>query len=532
MKWRVFWVPRDGQRYGLRSSLIAGWEDLPSREDADGIRAGDPIFLAPDCRVDPVLGLYGQSAIFRSYREETRRNYATDMWLWLSFLWRRGRTWRDAMEADLEDYEHWRRFAATNPQQVGGSKWNRELAAFTSLYGWALRAGHVARSPVAMRQVVGRRGEVVGVAEARAKDARPSNVHWLTPRTWRMWVDIGLRGHGVDGVPAPGWAGRLEDRNVALTGLLTSSGLRRSEGGSLLTFEVPARSGVGGRYRRGRVAAEVTRSKKTRTYYVASEAVGDIETYVESSREWVIRRAQRAGRYEELPELRLVHEIAGGPRPVVHWRGSDGVAGRRALDRLSVWERQLLFTEGAHGLEPLWLWLNERGLPFQPHSWEGVFRTANQRCARVLAPSEPNRWDPHRVFAPYATPHSARHSFALYMLVVLNCLMDQRYGLTPEERRDFRLLYGDPWFMVQNLLGHASRETTIERYLAPVADLQLRALLATVDDEPLSIPTPTGRVRAADCTSPGACRLSACRPNHTLGLTPSSQRAPRATTCP
>ena len=31
----------------------------------------------------------------------------------------------------------------------------------------------------------------------------------------------------------------------------------------------------------------------------------------------------------------------------------------------------LLFTEGPHGLEPLWLWLNEQGMPFAVHSWEG-----------------------------------------------------------------------------------------------------------------------------------------------------------------
>ena len=64
------------------------------------------------------------------------------------------------------------------------------------------------------------------------------------------------------------------------------------------------------------------------------------------------------------------------------------------------------------------------------------------------------------------------------MLVVLNVLMDQKYGLTEEERREFRQLYGDPWFMVQQLLGHASRETTVDRYLAPVADLNLRSMLA------------------------------------------------------
>lgn len=73
------------------------------------------------------------------------------------------------------------------------------------------------------------------------------------------------------------------------------------------------------------------------------------------------------------------------------------------------------------------------------------------------------------------------------MLVVLNTLMDERFGLTPQERRDYRQLYGDPWFMVQNLLGHAARETTVNCYLAPVSDLQLRAMLASTA-EPSTAP--------------------------------------------
>jgi site-specific recombinase XerD len=458
--------------------LLAGWEDLPAREDQVGVRAGDPLFLSPDYRVDRLLSLYGQSTKFRRYTAETRRNYATDIGLFLTFLWGRGREWTEATPRDLEDYQHWRRFAKTNPQRIGGSKWDRELAAFTSLYAWAVANHHVLRNPVAMKQVVGRNGEVLAVPEARAKDARRSNVHWLTPRTWRRWIDIGLRGHTCDGVPERGWAGRLEDRNVAFVRLLTTSGLRRAEGGSLLTFEVPIRQLNGGRYYRGQVAAQVTRSKKPRTFYVAADAVGDIEAYVDSTRAWAVRQAQKKGRYDRLPEMWLVTEVTRRLNPVVRWRNQDGVAGERELNELSVRERMLLFTEGPRGREPLWLWLNEQGLPFQVHSWDGVFTTANQRCERVLTPPQRLGWDPHHAFAPYATPHSARHSFALYMLVVLNTLMDQKYGLTAEERRDFRQLYGDPWFMVQNLLGHASRETTVDRYLAPVADLQLRSMLA------------------------------------------------------
>ncbi|WP_217209778.1 hypothetical protein [Streptomyces sp. AC550_RSS872] len=69
MSWRVFWVPSDAVRGGVRGSVVEGWDDLPSREDAVGVLAGDPIFLSPDHRVDPLLGLYGQSGTFRRHED-------------------------------------------------------------------------------------------------------------------------------------------------------------------------------------------------------------------------------------------------------------------------------------------------------------------------------------------------------------------------------------------------------------------------------------------------------------------------------
>jgi hypothetical protein len=181
--WRVFWVPQDAVRAGVRRRVLAGWEDLPTREDTTGVRAEDPVFLSPDYRVDPLLSRYVQSARFRRYTAETRRNYATDVALLLTFLWGRGMAWTDAAERDLEDYEHWRRFAKENPSRVSGTKWDPELAAFVSLYGWAVKNGCVTQNPVAVRQVRGRGGDVVTAPLARAKDARPSNIYWLTPRT-------------------------------------------------------------------------------------------------------------------------------------------------------------------------------------------------------------------------------------------------------------------------------------------------------------------------------------------------------------
>ncbi|TAN31035.1 integrase [bacterium] len=487
--WRVFWISNASIAQGVRPRLLRGWADLATRERSVGVRAGDPIFLSPDHRVDARLSAYVQSRVFRGYTAETRRNHVTDLRLFLTFLWGRSAGWRQATREDVEDYEHWRRFAESNPCRIGGAKWDRELSALASFYAWATECGHVSCSPVAMRRVIARDGAVATVPAARAKDARRSNVHWLTPRSWRRWIDVGLRGYTCDGVPDHGWGGRLEDRNVAFVQLLVTSGLRRAEGGSLLTVEVPTREGDTGRYCRGRIAAEVTRAKKPRTFYVAADAVAEVETYCDSSRALAVRRAQQSRRYERLAERRVVTEITRGLSPMVVWQCPDGTIVRREFNSLTVSERMTLFIEGEHGLEPLWLWLNELGLPFQVHSWDGVFTMANRRCEAVLTPRQRLGFDPHKVYAPYATPHSARHSFALYMLVVLNSLMDQRYGLTPEDRRDFRHLYGDPWFMVQNLLGHACRETTVERYLAPVADLQLRSMLAdAVDPVPAPVP--------------------------------------------
>src|SRR5260370_38639958 len=130
----------------------------------------------------------------------------------------------------------------------------------------------------------------------------------------------------------------------------------------MLKVEVPERRMDGGRYYRRKVAVEVKRSKRSRNFYVAEDGVGDIEAYTDSSRAWAVRRAQRKGLYERLPGLRVVTEVTRQQKPVVRWRGLDGIVGRQPLNEVTVRERMLLFTEGPHGLEPLGLGLNEPGM--------------------------------------------------------------------------------------------------------------------------------------------------------------------------
>jgi integrase len=75
-----------------------------------------------------------------------------------------------------------------------------------------------------------------------------------------------------------------------------------------------------------------------------------------------------------------------------------------------------------------------------------------------------------------------RHSFALHMLVALHHALDRRFGLTPGERRHLRQVYGDPWVLVRDLLGHSSEQTTRLVYLEPLNGLQVTSLLDHDED--------------------------------------------------
>ena len=195
-------------------------------------------------------------------------------------------------------------------------------------------------------------------------------------------------------------AGPQDDRNAAFADLLFSSGLRRTEAGSLLTIELPALAGTQ-RYFDAQLAAAVAKGKRPRAFYIAAAALRDIEAYCATTRRAVIRRAQAAGRYDDLAEVWLVTKVTGRARRELYWLDRRGRAGKGSLNSLDPDERRLLFVQGESGLEPLWLWLAEDGTPFGEHSWEAVFRAGSQRCASVL--------DGIVASPPFATPHMCRH---------------------------------------------------------------------------------------------------------------------------
>lgn len=156
-------------------------------------------------------------------------------------------------------------------------------------------------------------------------------------------------------------------------------------------------------------------------------------------------------------------------------RDGCGAVRSLSLDGMDPQARQRLFREGEAGLEPLAVWLNEDGLPREPHGWQHTFTTANARIAAAGLDG----------FA--CSAHRLRHSFALRWYSVGKLLYDARFAhLDGEELRDFRVQFGDTRQLVQTMLGHRSVTTTMEVYLEPFRHLDVELLLEQTTGVPVA----------------------------------------------
>jgi len=437
---------------------VALAQSLAQRERSLGLLPSQPFLLRPDGAADADVLAFFASSSFKLLSEQTRVSYAKDLRLFLSFLESQSKPWRESTPADLLDYEHWRRRDPANPHRVSGAKFSRELAACKKFFDWQRQRGAMIANP-AVEQATS--WQNTGGHSVRPKDARSTRVKWLTPRAFQQWRDIGLGGRLLDGSRESSWRGRNDGRNLAFADLLWSSGLRLREAGTLLVSELP-QPDTNARYLRARVGDAVAKGRG-RDFWMAADARRELEAYVASTRAAAVSRARREGRYQDLPGKLLV---VGRDRTRLQVRGSaaDDPVTTVTLGQLDARDRARLFIEGPDGLEPAMLFLGESGLPMHYESWEAVFAGASHRCTRLGVPVS-------------CYPHMLRHSFALRMLVTLLHAFDRRMGLTPDERRDYRLLFGDPWTLVQTLLGHTNPQTTRDIYLEPVSGLQVDLFL-------------------------------------------------------
>ncbi|UZI33416.1 hypothetical protein [Streptomyces sp. VB1] len=258
-------------------------------------------------------------------------------------------------------------------------------------------------------------------------------------------------------------AGATASATAAFVDGLYGTGLRLGEWASVLRLELPA-DDEDRTYYTCRLAAACAKGGRGRRFWMPRRVLADVLAYEEGERAAAVRRAQRAGRYERLPRLLLVERMSRHRR--LEMRDANGNQLVASLDSLDPSGRKRLFRRTAAGLEPLAVWLNEDGLPREAHGWQHTFDTANERVARAgLTSFEANA-------------HMMRHSFALRWYSVGRLLYERQVAhLNAEEVRDFRAQFGDTWYLVKTLLGHANVTTTMDIYLEPFRDLDVSLLI-------------------------------------------------------
>ena len=464
--WRLCYAGAPRYKGVFNSPVLDDWGDLEQIEADLGITVGQPFLLRPDGSADASVSAYFASPTFRRYARDSQLSYASDIKTFLSFLERHGTDWRHATEDTLLDFEYWRRRDDSNKRRVSGAKFARELAALGGFYRWQASRGTVSVSPVSSVRVRDRRGDERLRPALRPTNVRSVRVKWLTPRAYRRWRDVGLGGYTGEGLLDETWRGRNDGRNVAMSELMWASGLRLREAATLVLPEIPMATGVE-RYVRGRLAA-ATAKGASREYWVSRPALQRISAYIQTTRAEAVRRAQSAGRYEEVFDRMIVTNVRARGQLVL--RDAKGRLKESHFDELDASARMHLFRATENGAEPLALWLSEAGMPLPYLTWESVFSDASKRCDRLGVPIS-------------CHPHMLRHSFALRMLVTLIHVFDRRLGLTENERLEYRHLFGDPFVLVQTMLGHAQVATTRSYYLEPVNGLQVDMFLNADADE-------------------------------------------------
>ncbi|WP_458682704.1 hypothetical protein [Prescottella equi] len=399
----------------------------------------------------------------RSCAEGTRRKYAFGMCKWLGFLDAVDSIWHEATAAEVDTFKFWRMTDEANPDRVAGGTVRSDLVAISAFYEWAMRRYGVGNPVLRVDIRVVSDNQRVTAYRARPHVIRDRDVKWLDPAGYGRWRDVGLRGLDLEGRELGEWRGRSPQRDCAFADGLYGTGLRLTEWGSLLQVELPAGDPTRG-YSTARLAAACAKGGRGRRFWMPGTVLADVLAYVEGERARAVRRAQRFGRYEQVEGRRVFERVVGGNR--LQLRDTAGRRSIVSLDAIDPARRRRLFRDDAAGLVPLAIWLNEDGLPRDPHGWQHTFTVANGRTARA------------GLIGLAVTAHMLRHSFALRWFSVGRLLYERRFAhLDAEEMRDYRSQFGDTWHFVMTLLGHADVSTTMNIYLEPFRDLDVSLLV-------------------------------------------------------
>ena len=292
-------------------------------------------------------------------------------------------------------------------------------------------------------------------------------------------------GSASTGSARPGWRGFNEDRDTAFVDGLYGTGLRLAEWASVLDVELPGEDAAAGRFPRAWLAAACIKGGREGRYYrIPRSVMHRVAAYldpVEGSRAEAIGRARRRA-VRAAAGVRIVtgcnRAVRGlctctGPRAAAQRAGGCDRPGRAAP---------------AVPPRPRRGWSRWRcgwartGMPKQAHGWEDTFQSANARVARAWAAAQGQAAAeslPVVVHAP-TWPAFLRAEVVLDPVGGVGAAAG---GLHRAEKRDLRDQFGDVWFQLATLLGHADPAVTRDCYLEPFTGLQVDYLMSLLDED-------------------------------------------------
>ena len=310
--------------------ITRSWADLGDREQALGIRPGQPFLLPPDGTPDAAVLRYMNGVTFKRLAPNSQLAYAYDLRVHLSYLTSQGVDWRNATEDDLLGYAAWRMQSDENPRRVTATKFSRELASCRRFYEWQRRRGVIDQSPVEVVQARLPDGRHVERIPLRPRGTRVGPLNWWTTSEFREWCRVGLRGNTRRKTSR----NRNVARSIAFAETLWATGLRLREAGSLLLPELPR---VQREYQRGRLAAAVAKTSG-RDYWISRDALAAIRAYKISGRDAAVRRARAAGRYDDIPGVMILQSV--NSRRQLIYTNERGEGGRVPFDNLTAEQRR------------------------------------------------------------------------------------------------------------------------------------------------------------------------------------------------
>jgi integrase len=450
--------------------------DLIERESSLEVDPGVPIIVGyrelpngnmeVDTRIihfanDPVFGAYGRP-------RGTQDVFRYQLPIFFRWLDGRGRPWDQVTIRDFAAYKLYR----TRKRRVSDQTWDKDYFALDRFYKWAKADGHMDESPIPIRDQKQdpkkKRMQVAG------KNAITHRWRWATPGTFVLWREVGFRGY----LPTPSEEGRgyevgFEDetyrghniqRNVTYVDLVWSSALRRQEAGTLLLPELPETVSS-----EPILARKMAKKGRARRWRSANETIAQINAYIHNSRAAAVRRAQHTGLYDSISPLWVTDfDTTSKGRTLTLADGS-----KMTVAELTIEDRMRLFREDASGRpEPLWLWLQQNGMPLQQQGWNKIFERANQRfsteLARVGRTSD----------VDWLSPHSLRFSYGLNLLIALHRIIDKDPNAITGPGR-----YDAAYSIVASLMGHANPEVTKTVYLEPLSQDRLWESVAFTNDD-------------------------------------------------